>query len=94
MRNLSLSKVYRLLEPGPVVLLTTASKGRSNVMAMSWHMMVEFTPPLVDPSLPDHFGNRYSYLRLLQHSDHLLYAESLLLHQPPSAFSGSVMAKD
>jgi flavin reductase (DIM6/NTAB) family NADH-FMN oxidoreductase RutF len=47
MRNLSLSKVYRLLEPGPVVLLTTASKGRSNVMAMSWHMMVEFTPPLV-----------------------------------------------
>jgi flavin reductase (DIM6/NTAB) family NADH-FMN oxidoreductase RutF len=47
MRNLPLSKVYQLLEPGPVVLLTTASKGRSNVMAMSWHMMVEFTPPLV-----------------------------------------------
>ncbi len=47
MRNLSLSKVYQLLEPGPVVLLTTASKGHANVMAMSWHMMVEFTPPLV-----------------------------------------------
>jgi flavin reductase (DIM6/NTAB) family NADH-FMN oxidoreductase RutF len=47
MRNLPLSKVYQLLEPGPVVLLTTASKGRANVMAMSWHMMVEFTPPLV-----------------------------------------------
>jgi flavin reductase (DIM6/NTAB) family NADH-FMN oxidoreductase RutF len=47
MRNLSLSKVYQLLEPGPVVLLTTAAKGRANVMAMSWHMMVEFTPPLV-----------------------------------------------
>jgi flavin reductase (DIM6/NTAB) family NADH-FMN oxidoreductase RutF len=36
-----------LLEPGPVVLLTTARKGRANVMAMSWHMMVEFNPPLV-----------------------------------------------
>jgi flavin reductase (DIM6/NTAB) family NADH-FMN oxidoreductase RutF len=47
MRNLPLSKVYQLLEPGPVVLLTTASKSRANVMAMSWHMMVEFTPPLV-----------------------------------------------
>lgn len=47
MRELALSKVYRLLEPGPVVLLTTARKGRSNVMTMSWHMMVEFEPPLV-----------------------------------------------
>ena len=36
-----------ILEPGPVVLLTTARAGRDNVMAMSWHMMVEFTPPLV-----------------------------------------------
>jgi flavin reductase (DIM6/NTAB) family NADH-FMN oxidoreductase RutF len=30
-----------------VVLLTTASKGRANIMAMSWHMMVDFEPPLV-----------------------------------------------
>jgi flavin reductase (DIM6/NTAB) family NADH-FMN oxidoreductase RutF len=47
MKELSLSKVYQLLEPGPVVLLTTACKGRVNVMTMSWHMMVEFEPPLV-----------------------------------------------
>ncbi|WP_374314136.1 flavin reductase family protein [Dongia sp.] len=47
MKQLALSKVYQLLEPGPVVLLTTARKGRDNVMTMSWHMMVEFTPPLV-----------------------------------------------
>jgi flavin reductase (DIM6/NTAB) family NADH-FMN oxidoreductase RutF len=47
MKELPLSKVYQLLEPGPVVLLTTAHKGRGNVMAMSWHMMVEFEPPLV-----------------------------------------------
>jgi flavin reductase (DIM6/NTAB) family NADH-FMN oxidoreductase RutF len=44
---LDLSKVYQLLEPGPVVLLTTARKGRANVMTMSWHMMVEFEPPLI-----------------------------------------------
>jgi flavin reductase (DIM6/NTAB) family NADH-FMN oxidoreductase RutF len=47
MKDLPLSKVYQLLEPGPVVLLTTARSGRANVMTMSWHMMVEFEPPLV-----------------------------------------------
>jgi flavin reductase (DIM6/NTAB) family NADH-FMN oxidoreductase RutF len=47
MKDLLLAKVYQLLEPGPVVLLTTRHKGRANVMTMSWHMMVEFEPPLV-----------------------------------------------
>lgn len=46
MKELPLSQVYQLLEPGPVVLLTTAHKTRLNVMTMSWHMMVEFEPPL------------------------------------------------
>jgi flavin reductase (DIM6/NTAB) family NADH-FMN oxidoreductase RutF len=47
MKDLVLAKVYQLLEPGPVVLLTTAQKGRANIMTMSWHMMVEFEPPLI-----------------------------------------------
>ena len=47
MKNLPLSKVYQLLEPGPVVLLTTARRGRANIMTMSWHTMVEFEPPLI-----------------------------------------------
>ena len=47
MREFPLSKVYQLLEPGPVVMLTTAQRGRANVMSMSWHMMVEFEPPRV-----------------------------------------------
>jgi hypothetical protein len=34
MKNLPPSKVYRLIELGPVVLLTTAHKGRANVMTM------------------------------------------------------------
>ena len=42
-----LSKVYGLLEPGPVVLVSTAGAGRPNIMAMSWHTMLEFEPPLV-----------------------------------------------
>jgi flavin reductase (DIM6/NTAB) family NADH-FMN oxidoreductase RutF len=47
MRQLPLAKVYQLIEPGSVVLLTTAAKGRANVMTMSWHMMVDFEPPLI-----------------------------------------------
>ena len=42
-----LSRVYRLLESGPVVLVTTVRNGRANVMPMSWHTMMEFEPPLV-----------------------------------------------
>jgi flavin reductase (DIM6/NTAB) family NADH-FMN oxidoreductase RutF len=45
--SLPLSQVYRLLEPGPVVLVTSARGGRANVMTMSWHMMVDFVPPTV-----------------------------------------------
>jgi len=47
MRNFPLSKVYQTIEPGPVVLLTTADKGSANVMTMSWLMMVDFEPPLI-----------------------------------------------
>lgn len=46
-KSFPLSKVYRLLEPGPVVLVTTAGKDRANIMTMSWHTMLEFEPPLV-----------------------------------------------
>lgn len=46
-KPLPLARVYQLLEPGPVVLLTTAAEGRANVMTLSWHTMMEFEPPLV-----------------------------------------------
>lgn len=46
-RNLPLAGVYRLLEPGPVVLVTTMHKGKPNIMTQSWHTMMEFEPPLV-----------------------------------------------
>ena len=46
-RAFPLSKVYSLLEPGPVVMVTTAHKGRANIMTMSWHTMMDFEPPIV-----------------------------------------------
>lgn len=44
---LPLSKVYQLLEPGPVVMVSTSLKKKPNIMTMAWHMMVDFEPPLV-----------------------------------------------
>jgi flavin reductase (DIM6/NTAB) family NADH-FMN oxidoreductase RutF len=46
-KTFPLSEVYRLLEPGPVVMVSTAYKGKNNVMPMSWQTMIDFEPPLV-----------------------------------------------
>jgi len=52
-KSYPLSKVYGLLEPGPVVMVSTAQKGRPNVMTMSWHTMMEFEPPLIGCIISD-----------------------------------------
>ena len=44
MKTLPLGKAFQLIEPGPVVWVATAHKGRLNVMTMTWHMVVDFTP--------------------------------------------------
>jgi flavin reductase (DIM6/NTAB) family NADH-FMN oxidoreductase RutF len=46
-RNFPLSKVFSLLQSGPTVMVSTALKDKTNIMTMSWHMMMEFEPPLV-----------------------------------------------
>ncbi|MEY2633561.1 MAG: hypothetical protein RIR00_2215 [Pseudomonadota bacterium] len=43
-----LDKAYRLLNHGPLTLVTTAdAAGRRNVMAASWAMPLDFSPPKV-----------------------------------------------
>ncbi|MFH1800056.1 MAG: flavin reductase family protein [Candidatus Omnitrophota bacterium] len=48
-----LSKVYTLIEPGPVVMVTTAHKGRPNIMTLSWSTMIDFNPPLLGCVISD-----------------------------------------
>lgn len=45
MQAFPLPQVYQLLEPGPVVLLTTFGGDRPNAMTLSWHTMLDFEPP-------------------------------------------------
>ncbi|WP_395665024.1 flavin reductase family protein [Methylocella sp.] len=46
MKEIPLKDAYQLVEPGPTTLLTTRHEGRANVMTLSWHMVVDFTPRL------------------------------------------------
>jgi flavin reductase (DIM6/NTAB) family NADH-FMN oxidoreductase RutF len=46
-RDFPVADVRRYLEPGPVVLVSSAWRGRTNVMTMGWHMVAEFVPSLV-----------------------------------------------
>jgi flavin reductase (DIM6/NTAB) family NADH-FMN oxidoreductase RutF len=44
MRELKLSRAFTLIEPGPVVLVTTNDGTSNNVMTISWTMVLDFTP--------------------------------------------------
>jgi flavin reductase (DIM6/NTAB) family NADH-FMN oxidoreductase RutF len=44
MRNLKLSRAFTLMEPGPVVLVTTNDGRKDNIMTISWTMVMAFTP--------------------------------------------------
>ena len=44
MRSLKLSKAFTLIEPGPVVLVTTHDEDKDNIMTISWTMVLDFSP--------------------------------------------------
>jgi flavin reductase (DIM6/NTAB) family NADH-FMN oxidoreductase RutF len=41
------SQVRRYLEPGPIVLISSAWQGRANIMTLGWQTVMEFSPSLV-----------------------------------------------
>jgi flavin reductase (DIM6/NTAB) family NADH-FMN oxidoreductase RutF len=57
-KDLPLGEVRRLLEPGPVVLVSSARDGKSNIMTLGWHTMMDFTPALVGCVIA---GGNHSY---------------------------------
>jgi len=46
-KSFPLDKIRRFLEPGPVVLISSAHGGERNLMTCGWHMMLGFEPALV-----------------------------------------------
>ena len=46
-RDFPVDDVRRFLEPGPIVLVSSAWKGKTNIMTMGWHMVMGESPSLV-----------------------------------------------
>ncbi|MGH9808796.1 MAG: flavin reductase family protein, partial [Terriglobia bacterium] len=46
-RDFPVHDIRRFIEPGPIVLVSSAHKGEHNIMTMGWHMVMEFSPSLV-----------------------------------------------
>jgi flavin reductase (DIM6/NTAB) family NADH-FMN oxidoreductase RutF len=46
-RDFPVADIRRFLEPGPVVLVSSAHESERNIMTMGWHMVMEFLPSLV-----------------------------------------------
>jgi flavin reductase (DIM6/NTAB) family NADH-FMN oxidoreductase RutF len=61
MRRLDLRKAFTLVEPGPVVLVTTFDGQKNNIMTISWTMVVDFSPQFAITTGP--WNHSYSALK-------------------------------
>ena len=44
MTRMKLGKAFTLMEPGPVVFVTTSDGEKNNIMTISWTMVLDFSP--------------------------------------------------
>jgi len=44
MKKIPIGRAFTLIEPGPVVLVTTNDGEKNNIMTISWTMVMDFTP--------------------------------------------------
>jgi flavin reductase (DIM6/NTAB) family NADH-FMN oxidoreductase RutF len=45
--DLPVEKIRKFLEPGPIVLVSSKWKNKTNIMTMGWHTVMEFSPSLI-----------------------------------------------
>lgn len=62
-KDFPVSKVRRFLEPGPVVMVSSAYRDERDIMALGWHMILGFEPSLVGCYIWD---ENYSYSLIRQ----------------------------
>jgi len=46
-QDFPVDQIRRFIEPGPIVLVSSAWKSKMNIMTMGWHMVMEFSPSLI-----------------------------------------------
>ena len=62
MEDMQISRAFTLIEPGPVVLVTTNSGQKDNAMTISWTMVLDFSASFAITTGPWN----YSYAALLE----------------------------
>jgi flavin reductase (DIM6/NTAB) family NADH-FMN oxidoreductase RutF len=65
MKSFPLNKAFTFLEPGPVILVSTANGDKQNIMTLSWTMVLDFTPRFAFMTGPWN----YSYKALIKHRE-------------------------
>jgi len=61
MKSLPLAKAFTLIEPGPVVLVTTNDGQKDNIMTITWTMVLDFSASLAMTTGP--WNTSYAALR-------------------------------
>ena len=61
MKIMQISKAFTLMEPGPVVFVTTNEGKKNNIMTISWTMVMDFTPKFAMTTGPWNYS--YAALR-------------------------------
>lgn len=79
--ELDLSRATRLLEPGPIALVTVRYKNKANVMVAAWVTAVSSDPPMVALAV---YPGRYTH-------DLLEKSGQFALNFPPRALAPQVM---
>jgi len=46
-KDFPVEKIRRFLEPGPIVLVSSRWREKTNIMTMGWHTVMEFSPSLI-----------------------------------------------
>jgi len=88
--EISIDRYNRLINHGPVILVTTARKGKPNAMALAWYSPMSKEPPLIGV-----FLDKENYTHRL-----VMETGELVLNLPPRDlirevyFCGSVSGKD
>ena len=75
------SRVWRYLEPGPIVLVSSRWAGEANIMTLGWHTVLEFTPSLVGCMIA---GGNHSF-RMIRDS------RECVLNLPTTALTDTVV---
>jgi flavin reductase (DIM6/NTAB) family NADH-FMN oxidoreductase RutF len=80
----------RLINHGPVILVSTARKGKPNVMTIAWHTPVSHSPPMLAVSIAP---QRHS-CRLIRESEDLVLNVPTVKMAKEILFCGTVSGRD